>query len=60
MKIYLVLDVIFLVVMTILLINDNSVSWWYVLVGFIMGITLHELLTFFRDRERARNQRKLR
>lgn len=62
MKIFLVLDVLAFVLMAIFLIREDSVSWWYVLVGFVMGITLHEVLTFLRDRsrERARSQRKLR
>jgi len=48
------------VLMAIFLIREDSVSWWHVIAGFVMGTSLHEVLTFFRDRERARNQRKLR
>ena len=60
MNIFLVLDVLAFVLMAIFLIREDSVSWWHVLSGFVMGTSLHELLTFFRDRDRARNQRKLR
>ena len=60
MKIFLVLDVVAFVLMAIFLIREDSVSWWHVIAGFVMGTSLHEVLTFFRDHERARNQRKLR
>lgn len=60
MKIFLVLDVLAFVLMAIFLIREDSVSWWHVIAGFVMGTSLHEVLTFFRDRDRPRNQRKLR
>lgn len=58
MNIFIVMDICFLVAFVIFLIVDDNVPWTYVIVGFAMGITLYETLTFFRERNRPK--RKLR
>ena len=61
MNIYLILDAVFLVVITILLVRDDSVNWLQIFTGIVMGLSLHELVTFFRDRsDRKRVKRNLR
>ena len=54
MNIYLILDAVFLVVITILLVRDDSVNWLHIFTGIVMGLSLHELITFFRDRKRVK------
>ena len=54
MNIYLILDAVFLVVITILLVRDDSVNWLNIFTGIVMGLSLHELITFFRDRKRVK------
>ena len=58
MNIYIVIDIIFLVVITILLARSDDVNWLTLFTGFIMGVTVYELLIFFRNRQRK--TRKLR
>ena len=60
MNIYIVIDTLFVVAFAILFALSDNVNWTHVFMGFAMGMSLHEVLTFFRDRERFRNQRKLR
>lgn len=60
MNIYIVIDTLFVVAFAILFALSDNVNWTHVFMGFAMGMSLHEVLTFLRDRDRARNQRKLR
>ena len=60
MNIFILIDALFVAAFAILLALSDNVNWTHVFMGFAMGMSLHEVLTFFRYRDRARNQRKLR